>query len=336
MINDGESNDRDEDISGSGDSFDVEIGETVTFEIDLKSLLDDNIDEEDIDINDILVEIEIEDFDGGDSDQTEESDEFDLKPGKKETVTIEFGEVDKDMDDGTYDVTVTVTGEDEDNQDHEVVWEFEMKVEKPTHKIIIDNIDYQENLNCAQSSFEIKVRLENVGQRDEDEVILILDSDSYGFDFTKRFINLEIDEEDDLTKSMTVNVPSDLNPGTYYVEVIVYNDNNDYEDEETADVETLLITIPTCGSTSGSNGDDDNGDDSGDDGSDDDNQDDGSGMDVVTGGAVDTGATTGSFLGDSEKENGFFEGPLGITALVLLNVLLVVLIVVLLMKAFRN
>jgi hypothetical protein len=213
-----------------------------------------------------------------------------------------------------------VKGEDEDNNDHEIVWTIEMEVEKKNDDITINQIDYPETLTCNQRSFVLEVNLENTGSDDQDEVIMIIESDD--FDYNQRFLDLSIDEGDDLTKTMTVNVPSNLDSGTYILDILVYLDDNDYSDENEIDQETIMVTIPSCDETETPEEEEEE------------EEEEEGGIEVSTG---TTGTGTGSFLGQpTEEKNGFFQGPLGITALVLLNVLIVVLIVVLLVRAFRK
>jgi|GEM_PF-7024372 len=315
ILNDG-TDDEDSETLDDGDSFKADVGDTITFDATIENLFTD---EEDVEIRDITVEIEIEKFDQDDDDVSEESDEFDLNPEDDDTVTLDFGEVDKELD-GTYDVTVTVKGEDEDNNDHEIVWTIEMEVEKKNDDITINQIDYPETLTCNQRSFVLEVNLENTGSDDQDEVIMIIESDD--FDYNQRFLDLSIDEGDDLTKTMTVNVPSNLDSGTYILDILVYLDDNDYSDENEIDQETIMVTIPSCDETETPEEEEEE------------EEEEEGGIEVSTG---TTGTGTGSFLGQpTEEKNGFFQGPLGITALVLLNVLIVVLIVVLLVRAFRK
>ncbi|MFH1506059.1 MAG: Ig-like domain-containing protein [archaeon] len=317
FLNEGSDDESDETLS-DGERFDAEVGDDISFEITIDNLFDD--DNGDLDMENILVTINIENFDEDADDVEEESDEFDLRPGRDKTVTLNFGKVDKELD-GVYDISIIVEGEDEDGGDHKVEWNVEMEVDRPSHKITLDNVDYPESLSCNQKSFEVKVRLENTGKNDEDEVVLLVESDD--FDFFERVLNLNIDEDDTLTRTFQIDVPSNMDPGTYLVDVTAYLDADDYDSEDASDFEGFLIRMPECGSTSTPDDDDQ---------PDDDQQTPDDGFQVITGGVTGTG---GSFLGEAEEEKGFFEGPLGVALMILFIILVVVIIVVLLVKAFK-
>ena len=70
----------------------------------------------------------IRDMDDGD-DLEEESNEFDLRPGRDKSVTLNF-EVPLEVDEDTYDVDIHVEGEDENGTTHEVDWIVYLEVEK--------------------------------------------------------------------------------------------------------------------------------------------------------------------------------------------------------------
>ncbi|MBU0471989.1 MAG: hypothetical protein KKF89_02425 [Nanoarchaeota archaeon] len=210
-----------------GDSVDVFPAAEIEMTIELKNT------HSDINIEDIEITVEGED----DLDDIDEDDEISrIKDGDKDSVTFKFT-IDEDAGDGKYDVVITVEGEDENGAMHRDEWTIEFNLNE--EGIIITQAELiPESLRCGDDSFDIKIELTNVGSRDEDDVAIEIEAET--LEFEKRISNLEIDEDDEITRTYTVTVPEDLESGVHLIEIRAYMDF----DEQTHR-KYLYLTVPS-------------------------------------------------------------------------------------------
>lgn len=246
----------DESLDDADTIDDVKPGAKIKIEFTIQNLFDDDLEaEEDMDIENIDVTVESDD-DLGDDAVDETSDEIDLKPGKDETVTIEFN-VDDDTDEGTYDFTVTVQGEDTEDAKHKEVWQFKLKVEKEDNLIYIAKAEFSDStITCLKDTY-LNILVKNLGQDDEDEARIKVTSSDLNIAIDNRDIELSNDVgEDDNEYSFSIPLDlEDFDEGTYKVTVETF-----YSDTKKSDSADVTLTIGECtlgssssGSSSGSN-----------------------------------------------------------------------------------
>ncbi|MBW2984775.1 S8 family serine peptidase [Candidatus Woesearchaeota archaeon] len=224
-------------------SREAEPGSTVEFEIVVENLFDST--NGNLDIEDIEVDIAIKDIDDGD-DLKQEEDEFDLDPGDDKTIRFSF-DIPLIVEDGTFDVEISVRGEDESGRVHEVEWTVFLEVEKETHQIIIDDIHLTpSSVRCNQYS-TLSVELINLGAEDEEDVVIEVESVELGLGITDEGIELEegIDDDSRYEGSYRFKVEEDVDPGSYPITVRVYRD----EDNQEA-YETVNLAVLSCETTS--------------------------------------------------------------------------------------
>lgn len=305
--------DGDDDRVDDGDKVNVDEeirpGSEIQIEVEVENTFKDNIDIED-------VEITI-DADNNDLDWDETEDVGDIKDGDEESYTFTLN-IDRDADEDTYDVTVIVTGIDENGARHEEQMTFEIEVEKKREDLLIDRLDLSKSyLACGERTTTIELRIENVGSRDVDRGTILIENDMLGIEEIIR--DIEIDEGDDERFTETITVPRNADAGSYYLDVYVYTSANE---EDQTDIESIQLTVEGCPVDNGGNDEEDNGEDnSGDDEKDN--------IDVVT--PPTTSTPTGNVVSTvtgKPAEKGLLEGNnLTVTLLVAVIALLIVLII---------
>ena len=247
-----EVNNDDKDEINEGDNIDVEPDDLVTLSLRIESLIDDiEFDEDDIEV-------------------TVECDEFDYDEDKVATKTLnddgdktdkfEFEiEVPYDADDGKHDATITVEAEDENGAFHTIEFDFEFEVDKPRHKIRIVDMSFANDRIEAGKKAELEIEIENVGQEDEERIYIEVKNSNLGID--ERFGPYDLDEEDDLTRTLTLDIPDDADAEDYiflievmydvdretdedFITLTVYNNNGVIPIPEPDDEEEIIVVEP--------------------------------------------------------------------------------------------
>ena len=244
-----EINDLDVKVDGKS-SNNLEDGETISrdfepeseveFRIKVKNLFSSS---DDVEIQDILVKVTIENIDDGD-DLEEESDEFDLNDGKSKTVKLNF-DIPIKVDEGDYDVKIEITGRDENGHDHEVNWNLKATVDKKSHDLRITNFKVVPSTMSCLRTGTVDIKVSNAGNNDEDEALVEVVSSQLGINFNAK--NLEIDEGDSYSKTITFTLDDDFKAGTYPISANVYYDTTRSQDSATAN-----LVVEDCKSTSSS------------------------------------------------------------------------------------
>lgn len=152
-------------VSGKDDKTikNIKPGDTVTLDIKTVSRFKDS---DNVDINDAVVKVSSDDLD-----VDEEDDIGTLAPGDSETSTISFT-IDKDQDDGTYTVDVSVEGADENGASHGEIWTLNFDVNRESHEIQIKTMTLTPKSADCGSTVELAVKLRNIGKHDEDAVAM--------------------------------------------------------------------------------------------------------------------------------------------------------------------
>ncbi|MBR9700143.1 hypothetical protein GOV09_06815 [Candidatus Woesearchaeota archaeon] len=231
----------DNNIEDEGDGYtisdDAEPGDRIKFSIELENLYDDQ------DIEDVTVTITILDIDDGD-DLEEESDQEDIRDGRNKDFDLEF-EVPRRVDDDDYKVLIEIEGDPEDGDRIDIVQEIFLTVDKQKHNIVVERAELRsERLSCSRIT-ELDVLVLNLGSEEEDEVRITVMNDDLGIDFEEfddGDISLETGTDEDA--EYRVNIPvdaTDVDPGSYVIEVKVYRDETKLEDAE-----SVILAVEEC------------------------------------------------------------------------------------------
>tara|TARA_Y100000310_G_C20606780_1_gene775900 strand:+ start:198 stop:1262 length:1065 start_codon:yes stop_codon:yes gene_type:complete len=213
----------------------VKPGDTVKFTIEAENNFTDD---EGLEIEEIQVTVTIEGID--DDDDLEEEDEIkDLKDGKNDDITIEFS-IPLEVDEGDYDVSIVVEGEDENKTDHEVQYDLEIEVQKEDNEVLFSrNSLSPSEIKCGRT-VQLSTTVINTGQDDEDDVVLEVANSELGVSFRETFdlTNDPFDDDSKFRKTFTISVPEDVVAGIYSIPTTVTF--NDGSDTETATAELLI------------------------------------------------------------------------------------------------
>ncbi len=226
-----EVNNDDEGDLDDGDNYDeLKEGDEITLTITIENLYSDN---DDIDINDVYIEVEDDEWD-----IDEESDEEDISADSDEEFTITFT-IDDDLDEDETEVTIRVYGEDDEfDFEHYDEITFDFGIDREDDEISISSINWdQSTVSCNNAYATLNVRIKNTGTDDQDEAAIFVDASE--LDFTRRILNIELDEGDSETEEFRIPLQG-VEAGSYFVEVNTY-----YRNERRSDQEVVPLTV-TC------------------------------------------------------------------------------------------
>ena len=213
----------------------IRPGDKMKLEVQVKNKFSDNSDE-DTEIEDVEVTAEIDDSDF-DLDETE--DMGDLGPKDDDTVSFDF-DVDDDVDDGTYKLTIRVSGRDENGASHGEENTIRIQVERDTHDITLRRTELSPaTLVCGEKNFRLTTSISNFGKRDEDAAAVEVISSP--LKINKKLTDLELDEDRSRTDSFDFSIPADTKAGSYRIDVNTYFDNIARSRSK-----TVFLTVEAC------------------------------------------------------------------------------------------
>jgi len=231
--------DSESNIEDNDDIKDLGPTDVIDFSIVLESMFKskDNIDIED-------VELEI---------TCDEDSELEFTPddlidigdmGTKDTVdeeiTIEIDESADSVDSTTC--YITVSGTDENGALHGEEIFFNLDIDRESHNIVIRDVRISPTaLTCDDSSFQVSVDMLNLGDKDEDEVAVQVQSVALGI--TEKLANLVMDQDDKSTETFILPVnTADLTEDTYALLVTTFYDTTRQTDSTIVQLENLCNT----------------------------------------------------------------------------------------------
>ncbi len=201
---------------------DIKPGEDISITIEVENRYKES---DNVDIDDIVVAVRSDDLD-----VDEEDDLVDLSPGDKDSIAVNFN-VDSDQDEGTYTLEILVEGVDENGARHGESWTLNFEVVREKYEISILSATLTPSSADAGDDVELKVRMKNIGTKDDDQVALHVSSPD--LKFGKVLNDLSLDENDELTETFMINVPKDTKPGTYRIEIKSFSRVDDVSDTST-------------------------------------------------------------------------------------------------------
>ncbi|MCX6709643.1 MAG: hypothetical protein NTV63_01665 [Candidatus Woesearchaeota archaeon] len=230
-----------DDVPCNGETCDITFGEVVKpdSKVDLvltvKNLYSSV---QKVDINNIAIDAVISEIDDGD-DLELDSDvaDFDLTYGKKVEKTVSFILPSK-IDEGTYDMTVDVEGEDENGAIHSVRWLIRLDVEKESHDLIIKEITITPSEVSCDRSAEVRVRILNRGSQDEDSALITIENKQISVGQRDQF---SVSSDEEYTSYFTIEIPSSAASATYNILTKAY-----YDIDEEMDSESTPIIVKKC------------------------------------------------------------------------------------------
>lgn len=153
------------------------------------------------------------------------------------------------MDKDNYKLRVAIS----DRYSSLAVFNYNLKIEAPKHKIIIKDIilNPAEKIKAGRS-LVANVRVKNVGDQQEDDIKI--KAEVLGLEGVQDVFYIDdLDEEESKTsEDLLLRIPVETKPGIYTLKVTVYYDNEHSKVTDTVDFEVLKadIVTPTQSQTS--------------------------------------------------------------------------------------
>jgi hypothetical protein len=208
---DGDSSGADED--GGDIDEDVMPESTITFDITLANLYDDDTE---MLIEDISIEAILEDIDDGD-DIEQTTDITEIEADDEESVELEF-EIPLIVEIDEYDLVLTIEGEDENGLKFNYEIEYIVEVEKEKHELRVTDFNIEPAQVSCERLLSLNYEILNLGEEEEDAEITITNSE-LGIDKKmSKTLSEDIDDSSNqLSDSMSIMLPENITQGTYRV-----------------------------------------------------------------------------------------------------------------------
>ena len=217
----------------TGDDDQLEPGDILEIDFEVRNKLTTK------EIDDVEVEAWIEDSDG---DRITDKVEIEINNiGEKDSENAEITlKIDPDASKGTYILFIEAKGEDDGGQDRCDTHIEEVKIKKEDHRLLLESVTLIPSMSTCGGKIEVSTHVYNIGETDEDDIKLKIKSTDLGIEtYSEEF---ELDDRDDVTKIILVNIPATAKAGNYWIEVIA--NFNDGDDQASSDLVPITIT---CG-----------------------------------------------------------------------------------------
>ncbi len=140
-----------------------------------------------------------------------------------------------DVDEDNYKLRVIVTNRDDDT----LTQNFGLKIDVPRHAIGVEDVILSPGSTVkAGSSLLASVRLENKGEKDEEDVKVTFSIPDLGVSATDYIDEIENGDEEEETEELFLRLPRCAKPGTYAARVEVQ-----FNDERRKFTETRQVTV---------------------------------------------------------------------------------------------
>jgi len=218
-------------ISDTGGIIDnVKPGSRIKIKVNVRNSgdLDDGF------VDDVLVTGRLKRIDNSE-DLIEEEEMPNLGTKERESETIVF-DIPLEVDDDTYELELTVTGENARNGDQRDTAIFDVEIDKDRNEVVISRAELDRTeLKCTRQN-NVRIEVVNIGEKVDNDVRLVLKSApldiSYSEEFRLGIFNNDFD--DDATKILQIpfTVRNDVKPGRYPITLtILYDDAKEREDK---------------------------------------------------------------------------------------------------------
>jgi hypothetical protein len=114
------------------------------------------------------------------------------------------------------------------NGDDMIVKNYQIKVDLPRHELKITDILFHPGKNVkAGTALLGQIRIENMGEKDEDDVVVKIMIPELGVSATDYIDEIETGEQEE-TEELYLRIPENAEPGIYQAQIYVgYNNNHD-------------------------------------------------------------------------------------------------------------
>jgi len=175
-----------------------------------------------------------------------------VDPGKRDDLTFSFTLDPRDYDvrDEPFDITLKVTGTDDNGAQHTDSWDVRLRLNVESRDVRISNERLATTyLSCTDRTVRVDYTLVNVGRNDLDNAMVNTIIPDLSVSQWNRQISLDISDSRDFSETLTL--PSNVKPGTYSVEIRGYSDTGS---SDLTDTQIVPFTIKDCATNTGNNG----------------------------------------------------------------------------------
>lgn len=165
-----------------------------------------------------------------------------------ETITeIANFQVARDVNEGTYGLTLTTLGEDEYGARHGNQLSYQVRIRKENDDLRLLRVDLNPSaISLCDSNFAaITVTAENIGRNNQRQVSLVVRNDA--LNYYERFNDLIVNRDDFISRRFLIELPSNTKQNVYRFIVEVYNDKN-----EITDTREITLSVRECSDASDS------------------------------------------------------------------------------------
>ena len=225
-------------INGFGDDEDWFPLDEIEVEIEVENNGDEKI-------NDIVLEWGLYNTNTGKWYIDDEEKDFNLKDGDEEVITINFkldDDIDDFEDDDDYVFYAWVTGEDEEFDDDETCSSESESIDMIVERdfVVLYDITIPEVVSCG-SDVQITADVWNIGERNQDEVSIIVYNQALGLN--NEVVVGDVDAFEDESFTFDFQIPKDVEEKTYLIKLKVYDEDNDLFENDYDDRESTFNAV---------------------------------------------------------------------------------------------
>ena len=203
------------------------------------------------DIQDITLEWGVYDSNGEWIIEPVDEDEFDLDEDDEDVITFEIDlddDLDVDLDelnDGSYDLYVRVTGERRDSEDMTCASDSEnIDIIIENDYVILKNLEVVGTPYCG-STIQVKADVLNIGEDDQKDVLVSIYNKDLGVN--EETIIEDLDAFEDKKLVFEFSIPSDLEEKTYLLLLEVFDEDGDLYESSDDDLSEYNLPLSVSG-----------------------------------------------------------------------------------------
>lgn len=223
-----EVNNDDKENLDEGENIDADPEDIITIKFKLENLADIEFDKDDIEVT---VECDDLDYEEDDTSTKNLDDDGDKTNEFKFDIEIPY-----DADEDQSDASILVEAEDENGATHTLELLFDIEVDKPRHKIRIIDVSFVKDRVTSGAKAQLKIEIENAGTEDEDRVYIEVKNSN--LDIEEKIGPFELDEDDDLERTIILDIPEDAEEDDYIFLIETFYNMNRESDEK-----QLVLTV---------------------------------------------------------------------------------------------
>ena len=223
---------KESDADESGGDIEAEPGSKIEFKIELENTFefDDNLEIEDIEVEITIIDID----DGRNLDENVKFKDLEVEEDDKKTISITLPLV---LEDDNYDIELKITGENSNGVNIERIINYDLDIDKESHNLKFSKLKLDSEDSCPNTNNLLSIEISNLGEKDENDVRIIIKSQELNIDFADRFDIDEGNPDDIYRKDIPFTIPN-LSPGDYQINI-----NLDYSKILNEDI---TLTINDC------------------------------------------------------------------------------------------